>query len=147
MSLKTTTDRIKETATPRIADQCAPARPILLPNNPASIEPSSGASTISIYIVFISPIPASTFQCVQITDIDGAPVSEQHHQDRQANGGLGSGHGQNKEYKYLAGGIAKIVRERHKVHITRQQHQFYRHQDDDDVFTVKKNPRHADAEQ
>jgi hypothetical protein len=41
---KITQDAAKETATPRIVTQCAPARPTALPPSPATIAPASGAS-------------------------------------------------------------------------------------------------------
>src|ERR1019366_9841364 len=90
---------------------------------------------------------ASTFQTVEIIDIDGVQITEQHHQNRQTDGSFGCGHGHNKEYEDLSGGIVQIMRKRQEVGIHRQQHHFDRHQQHDQVFTVQKDADHADGKQ
>jgi hypothetical protein len=42
--MNTTTEPTKDTSTPRIVTQCAPARPTARPNSPATMAPASGAS-------------------------------------------------------------------------------------------------------
>ena len=86
-------------------------------------------------------------QAVQIVHVDGVQVAEQHHQNGQTNGGLGSRYSQNKEYEYLSGGITQIMRERNEIHIHCQQHQFDGHQQNDHVLAIQKDAYHADCEQ
>jgi hypothetical protein len=61
-------------------------------------------------------------------------VTEQHHQDRQADGRFCRGNRENKEHKHLAGDIA------HKM-------QLDTHQQDDNVLAVNENTGHAQTEQ
>src|SRR5690606_364056 len=92
----TCTDRVQLTATPRIVTQCAPARPTWRPNRPAMAEPNSGARAMTSRM-FIEIIACSALQRIEFGDVDGPAVAEQRHQDGQADGGLGGGHGQDEE--------------------------------------------------
>ncbi len=56
-------------------------------------------------------------------------------------------HGQHEQREDLADQIAEERREGHEVDVDRQQHQFDRHQDDDDVLAVEEDAEDADREQ
>src|SRR5690606_25242632 len=116
-------DKAQLTATPRMVAVCAPARPIHRPAKPASIAPASGASTIAsntdLESVNSMPGIGSTLQHVDFGDVDRAPVAEKRDQDRQADGGLCSGDGQDEEHEHLAGGVTELPRERDEVDVHR----------------------------
>src|SRR5690606_8182512 len=106
---------------------CAPTRPTWRPNRPAMMAPNSGASTIAsstvLEITISMPGIPSALQRVEFGDVDGAPVAEQRDQDRQADRGLGRGHGEDEEHEDLARRIAELAREGDEVDVHRQQHQ------------------------
>ena len=79
--------------------------------------------------------------------VDAGFVAEQLHQNRQADGRFSSRHGQDEENKDLAVQVTQVVRERHEVHVDREQHQFNRHQQDDQVFAVQEDADHREREQ
>src|SRR5690554_1198342 len=137
--------------TPRMVAVCAPARPIQRPANPASIAPASGASTMAsntdLESVNSMPGIGSTLHHVDFGDVDRAPVAEKRDHDRQADGGLCSGDGQDEEHEHLARRITELPRERHEVDVHRQQHQLDAHQQHDDVLAVDEDAGNGDAEQ
>src|SRR5690606_506610 len=130
---------------------CAPTRPTWRPKRPATMAPSSGASTIAsssdLERTISMPGIPSALQRVEFGDVDRAPVAEQRDQDRQADRGLGRGHGEDEEHEDLAGGIAELARERDEVDVHREQHQLDAHQQDDHVLPVEEDAGDADAEQ
>src|SRR5690606_16151735 len=89
----------------------------------------------------------SALHRVDFGDVDRAPVAEQRDEDRQANGSLGRGDGQDEEHEHLAGRVAELPRERHEVDVDREQQQLQAHQQDDDVLAVDEDAGNADAEQ
>src|SRR5690606_39072575 len=127
----------------------APLRPTWRPNRPAMMLPNSGASTTAINRLLerVISICGSALQRIDFADIDGAAGTEQGHQDRQADRGLGRGHGHDEEHEQLPGGIAQLAREADEVDVDRKQHQLDRHQQDDDVLAVEEDAGDADAEQ
>src|SRR5690606_28425307 len=139
------------TATPRIVTVCAPARPTWRPNSPATMEPSSGASTMAsstdLEMAISMPGMRSTLQRVDLGDVDRAPVAEQGDQDGQADRGLRRGHGQDEEHEDLPGGIAELAREGDEIDVHREQQQLDAHQQDDHVLPVQEDAGDADAEQ
>jgi hypothetical protein len=113
--------------------------------------PSSGASAI---------VSSSGRQCpcaraqpfsrlrVEFGDVDRAPVAEQHHQDRQADRGLGRGHGQDEEHEHLARPTSPRKREKAmKLMFTASSISSIAHQQHDDVLAVDEDAGDADAEQ
>ena len=84
---------------------------------------------------------------VDVFNGNGAAVTEEANQDRKTDGGLSSGHCQNKQSEDLPDQIAKERREGHEVDVHREEHQFDAHQQDDDVLAVQKEPEDADDEQ
>src|SRR5580692_9265903 len=112
-SFQTMIDRPQEIATPMIVTVWAPARPITLPNRPARMAPSKGSRGMaSSRFEFIVGLP---FERAQVFDIDAAPLTEQDHQDRQANRGLGRRDGEHEEHEHLAVDIAHEARKCHEV--------------------------------
>src|SRR3989337_3146364 len=87
----------------------------------------------------------SALHGIQIIDIDGPSVSEQHYQYSETDGRFCSCNSQDKKYKYLAGNIMHEMREGDEVHVDSQQHQLDAHQQHDHIFTVNKYPGHTDA--
>src|SRR5207342_2919716 len=85
-------------------------------------------------------------QSVDVADVDRTPVAEESDEDRKANRGLGRGNGQDEEHEHLSGGVAQLSRERDKVDVDREQHQFDAHQQHDHVLAVEEDARKADAE-
>jgi len=73
-------------------------------------------------------------------------IAEQHYQDRQTDGGFRCSDCQYEKHENLPRRITKIMRKRDKVHVDRKQHQFDRHQQNDDVPAVQEDPDHADRE-
>ena len=55
--------------------------------------------------------------------MDGFQITEQHHQNRQANRRLRRGNRQDEEDKDLPGQIVQVMRKSDEIHIHRQQHQ------------------------
>src|SRR5690606_19296805 len=110
------------TATPRMVTVCAPARPTWRPNRPATIAPSSGASTMSSRCVVESSIDRLPLEQIDVGDVDRAPVAEQRYQDRQSDRRLGGRNGEDEEHEHLPRGLAELARERHEVDVDRQQH-------------------------
>src|SRR5512135_1059007 len=89
----------------------------------------------------------SAFHTVDFADVDRRAVAEQHDQDCQPDRRLRRGHGQDEEHEHLAGDIAEETRERDEIHVHREQHQFDRHQQHDDVLAVDEDARDRNAEQ
>ena len=76
-------------------------------------------------------------QCIEIGDVDGAPVAEEHHQYRQADGRLGGRDGEDEEHEHLTGQVAEEMREGDEVHVHGEQHQLDGHEQDDDAISVR----------
>src|SRR5690242_4519175 len=133
-------DSAQLSATPAMVTVCAPTRPILRPNRPARIAPSSGASTTAsrtdLDSVNSTTGIASALQGIDLGDVDRAPGAEQRDEDGETDRGLGRSHRQDEEHEHLAGGVAELARERDEVDVDREQHQLDRHQQDDDVLAV-----------
>src|SRR5690606_30756667 len=144
------TDRTKATATPRMVTVCAPARPICLPNSPARMAPARGASGTSRYSVCISIISASpllALEAVEIVDVDGRQVTEENHQDGQADRSFCGGDGQNEDHEHLAVKVIHVAGERNEIHVDGEQHQLDGHQQNDQVLAVQEDSDDGDAEQ
>src|SRR5450830_607729 len=84
---------------------------------------------------------------IQIFHIDGIQITEQHHQNGQADRRFRSGHGQNEEDEDLSCCVTQIMRESNEIDVHRQQHQLDCHQQHDNVLTVEKNTYDRDREQ
>src|SRR5690349_661885 len=109
----TIAETMKEISTPRMVMTCEPRRPTVLPNRPAMMEPTSGASgTVSSRFwescadIFFS---SSTLQGIELVHRDGGAVAEEHDQDRQADGRLGGRHREDEEHEDLAVHVAQVV--------------------------------------
>src|ERR1700712_780172 len=84
---------------------------------------------------------------VDVIDRDRTAATEVDDQDRQADRGLAGGHGQYEHRKNLPRQVLEVGAEGDEVDVHRQQDQLDRHQDDDHVLAVQKNPQHAKHEQ
>src|SRR5436309_8096168 len=138
-----------ETSTPRIVTVCAPARPICLPNRPATIAPTSGAIGTTVRSAGESVVAMSArsaLERVELVDGDRRARSEQHDQDRQADRRFGGGDGEDEEHEDLAGHVAEVVREGDEVQVDGEQHQLDRHQQDDQVLAVEEDADHRERE-
>jgi hypothetical protein len=91
--------------------------------------------------------PASPTRIAATSDVDRSDVAEQEDEDREPDGRLGRGDGQDEEHEHLPGHVAQEARERDEVDIDREQHQLDRHQHDEHVAPIEEYPRHADGEQ
>src|SRR5690625_1268280 len=126
---------------------CAPARPTWRPNRPATMAPSSGASTMTSRWVVESSIDRLPLEQIDVGDVDRAPVAEQRYQDRQSDRRLCGRNGEDEEHENLPRRLAELAREGDEVDVDREQHQLDRHQQDDDVLAVQEDAGHGDAEQ
>ena len=88
-----------------------------------------------------------TLQRVEVGNIDGAPVAEQHHQNGQADRRFGRRHRQDEKDEHLADRVIEKPLKGDEVEIDRQQHELDRHQQDDDVFPIQKNAGHAETKE
>src|SRR3954468_11757448 len=110
-----------ESSTEKIAAVCACSRVMRLPPSPAMRAPRSGANAATMTRSFI--LAFSSLERVQVFDVDGVQVAEQHHQDGEADGRFGGGDGQDEEDEHLPGDVAEEVREGDEVEIDCEQHQ------------------------
>ena len=92
-------------------------------------------------------IQGSTLHHVNVFNRDGTTVAEIGDENGKADGGLRRCDGQDEYCENLASQIARMGGKSHEIKVDRQQDQFHRHQDDDDVLAVEDNPRNADGEQ
>src|SRR5580704_5930126 len=102
-------------------------------------EPMMGRKTMAAYI--------SALHHVDVLNRDGAAVAEIDHKNGKPDCRFGGGDGEHEQGEDLADQIAQIGREGHEIDAHRQEDQFHRHQDDDDVLAVEENAHHPDGEQ
>ena len=79
--------------------------------------------------------------------MDALEVTEQHHEDGEADGRFGSRDDEYEKHEQLPRQIGKEVRKRNEVHIDRQQHQFEGHQQNNQVLAIEEYSDDADREQ
>src|SRR5690242_14135545 len=119
--MRTYTESAHDTPTHRIVIVCAPARPMYLPNRPATAAASSGSMGMARSTVGF--IARSALQRVHVLDVDAAPFAEQHDQDGEPDGRFGRRHREHEKDEYLAIDVAQEAREGDEVEIRRQQQQ------------------------
>src|SRR3954469_17104692 len=157
---KQATDAANESATDRIALQCAKARPSFQPRKPARAAPTRGAKAamqerVNRSIVFSCPSwsgargrpGALALQGVEVVHVDGAQVAEERHEDRQADRRFGGGDGQDEEDEHLARDVVQVAREGDEVHVHREQHELDRHEQHDEVLAVHEDADDAHREE
>lgn len=93
--------------------------------------------------MFHISLPFKIFQCV---DIGGANVPVNHHQNGQTNSHFGGGDDHDEENEDLSVLIPVETRERSQQHIHRVEHQFDRHEDDDEIAS-KQHAHHTNRKQ
>src|SRR5215469_11503399 len=139
----------RKTKIPQIADRisapqvtiCDPRSPIARPKNPAIAAASSGRKTTR------AASTGSAFHHPDVLHPDRAAIAEIDDKDRQTDRRLGRRDGQHEHRENLADKIVERYRERDEVDVDREQHQLDRHQDDNDVLAVEKNPENPEREQ
>src|SRR5258708_6773915 len=123
------------TADKHIAPQvtsCAPRSPIARPKKPEIAAASRGRKTTRTTTRLAS-------HHVDVGNLDRPAVAEIDDKDGEADRRLGGGDGQYEHRKDLTHQIVQDYREGDEVDVDREQHQFDRHHDDDDVLAVQKN--------
>src|SRR5688572_6172119 len=88
----------------------------------------------------------STFQPVEILDVDGIDAAEEHDQYREPDRRLRGGNRQDEEDEYLPGSVAQEMRESDEIHVDGEQHELDRHQEDDHVLAVQEDPDDRNGE-
>src|SRR5215469_5941013 len=126
---------------------CAPARPMRRPPRPATTDASSGSSGIRSSTVGLSGCTSSALQRVDVLDLDGAALAEQHHENREADRGLGRGNRENEEHEYLPVQVPEVAREGDEVEVGGEQQQLDAHQEQDEVLAVEEDTGYCDGEQ
>lgn len=79
--------------------------------------------------------------------MDAVEVAEQQDQDGQTDGRLSRSNSEDEKDEYLTSVVLHVMRERHKIHIHSQQHQFDSHQQNDQVLPIKEDANDADCKQ
>src|ERR1700694_2637435 len=105
------------------------------------IAPSSGRKTIASYM------PPLTLHQIDVFDRNRAAIAVIGDQDGKPDGGLGGSDREHQQCIDLADDVAEEGRERHQVDVDREQNELDRHQDDDDILAVEKDPQNANHEQ
>src|SRR5579875_234898 len=84
---------------------------------------------------------------VDVFDFDRAATAEVNHHDGKPDRGLRRRDGQHEHRQYLPDKIAERSGKRDEVQIYREQDQLDRHQDNNDVFSIKKYPEYPKHQQ
>src|SRR5438105_2105095 len=95
-SPKITHEARNESSTEKIAAVCAPCRVMRLPPSPAMRAPRSGANAATMTKSFIRAFSLSSLEAVQVFDVDGVQIAEQHHEDGEADGRFRRRHGEDE---------------------------------------------------
>src|SRR6056297_3626135 len=135
-----THDRRQDRNRKPVAAHCAAASPMNFQPKPQISAPTSGAKRMIVSI-------ASALHHVDVFDVDGAPVAEEADEDGEPDCRLRRRDRENEKREDLPDQIAQIGRERHEIDVDGKQHQFDRHQDDDDVLPVQEEAEDAYDEQ
>src|SRR5262245_19289913 len=120
MAFATMIDSTQEAATPRMVSECTSLRGSTLQKMPEITAATSGSSGMASSRLGES-VTRSALQGAQVFDVDAAALAEQHHEDGEADGGLGRGHGQHEEHEDLPVDVVEVAREGHEVEVHRQQ--------------------------
>src|SRR5678815_3985636 len=92
-----------ETRTPRIVTVCAPARPICLPNRPATTAPTRGAIGTTVKSAgerVVAMSARSALERIELVDGDRRACPEQDDQDGEADRRFSRGDGQDEEHEH-----------------------------------------------
>src|SRR6516165_4928350 len=119
---------------------CAPRSPITRPKKPAMIAARRGRKTTAT-------AKRSAFHHINVLNRDRASVAEIDDEDREPDRCFCCRNRQHEHGEGLTDEIAQKNRERDEVDADGKQHQFDRHQHDDDVLAVQENPEDAQRKQ
>src|SRR5258707_7484820 len=134
---------IRSAADSSIAPQvtsCAPRSPIARPKKPEIAAASKGRKTMRATTCLAS-------HHVDVGNLDRPAVAEIDDKDGETDRRLGGGNGQYEHREDLADQIVQDHREGDEVDVDREQHQFDRHHDDDDVLAGQKDTAHPERKQ
>src|SRR3954469_24298595 len=92
-------------------------------------------------------IHALALHQIDVFDRDRTAVAEINHQHGKPDRRFRRRHRQHQQRKYLAHDVAEEGGERHQVDVDREQDQFDRHEDDDDVLAVEEDAENPKREQ
>src|SRR5271167_4269612 len=135
--------RMPSTADSKRAAQvtsCAPRSPITRPKKPAMTAARRGKKTTAT-------ATQSAFHHIDVLNRDRAPVAEIDDEDRETDRRFRRRNCQHEHRKGLADEVAQKDRKGDEIDADRKQHQFDRHQHDDDVFAVKEDAKNPECEQ
>src|SRR5665213_730051 len=119
---------------------CAPRSPIARPKNPAIAAAKSCRKTTRATTALTPHHP-------DVLDPDRPAVAEINQQNGEPDSGFRRRHRQHEHREDLADQIVEHDREGNEIDVDREQHQLDRHQDDDDVLAVEKNPENPEREE
>src|ERR1700753_2216218 len=111
------------------------------PNNPTMAAPKSGGNTAKAFNMV-----RSALHFIDVFNRDRTAVAEIDHQARQADRRFRRCDGQHEHDEDLTEQVAQEGGEGDEIDADRQQDQFDRHQDDDDVLPVQEDAHDADDE-
>src|SRR5258707_8708286 len=116
-------------------------------NSPAMAAASMGSRTMSLMARSMMRSAPLALHRADIFDLDGAAITEIHHEEGEPDRRLGRRDRQHQHGEDLADDVALEDREGHEVDVDREQHQLDAHQDDDDVLSVQENTQDSEREQ
>src|SRR5215472_11114891 len=119
---------------------CAPRSPITRPKKPAITAAMSGRKTTPT-------AKTSALHNVDVLDRDRASIAEVDNQNRQTDRRFRRCYRQHEHRKRLADEVAQKDRKGDEIDRHRKQHQFDRHQHDDDVLAVEKDAENPECEE
>src|SRR4029079_19144044 len=105
------------------------------------IAPIRGRKTIAW---IVGPL---AFHQIDVFDGNRAAIAEVHHQNRKSDRRFRSRDGQHQQREHLADDVAEEGRKRHQINVHREQDQFDRHQDNDDVLAVEEDAEDSQRKQ
>src|SRR5512145_704638 len=149
-SAKMGSDRRSDRPTKPVVTAMASLSPIWRCSRPAMAAANRGPRTISGPITFRASGENCTPSAPHLVDVfhsDVAAVAEIGDQDGEPHGGFGRGDGEHHHGEHLALDVLQEGREGHQVDVDREQNEFDRHEDDDDVLAVHEDAEHADGEE
>src|SRR5690554_2692619 len=112
-SAKTTIESRADITRPPLVTSCAPRSPMARPKKPAMKAPSSGRNTMR------TSSTVSALHQVDVFDGDGAPVPEEHDQDRQTDCRLSGSYSPHEQGEDLPNEVVQMRRKGDQVDVDR----------------------------
>src|SRR5215467_8568230 len=92
-------------------------------------------------------MPPSALHQIDVLNRNRSAIAVKHDQDCKTDGRLRGGDRQDQQRVNLSDDVAEMSREGDQIDVDRQQDQFDRHQNDDDVLAVEENAEDPQCEQ